>query len=86
MLTVIAIAGAAALTVIAYDQLRKNSHDGGTASLKTARDLAAVVLVCVKAVEGIVEVLGGTSRLRPGIQTSSWTPGSEWDTSYDFDQ
>ncbi len=59
MLTVIVIAGPAALTVIAHAQLRKNSVDGETASLKTARGLAAVVVIYVKAVEGVVEVLGG---------------------------
>jgi hypothetical protein len=57
MLIVICIAGAAALAVVAYQQLEDRSPESASAGLKAVRELAAVVLVLVKAVEGVVDVL-----------------------------
>ena len=57
MLIVISVAAAAALAVVAYAQIQRRSPEAGTAGLRMVRELAAVVLVCTKAVEGIVDVL-----------------------------
>lgn len=60
MLIVISIAGAAALAVVAYTRLRQHSPETSTAGLRAVRELAAIVVVCTKAVEGVVDVLAGT--------------------------
>ena len=39
-------------------QIQRRSPEASTASLLAVRELAAVVLVLVKAVEGVVDVLG----------------------------
>ena len=58
MLVVICIAGAAAAAVVAYAQIQRRSAEASTASLRAVRELAAGVLVLVKAVEAVVDVLG----------------------------
>ncbi|MFW5471627.1 hypothetical protein ACOCJ4_16455 [Knoellia sp. CPCC 206435] len=60
MLIVFAIAAAASLAVVAYTKLREHSPEAGTAGLRAVRELAAIVLVCSKAIEGVVEVLAGS--------------------------
>ena len=72
MLIVLCIAGAAALAVVAYGQIRSRSPEAGTAGLRMVRELAAVVLVCVKAVEGVVDVLAGHARIQAAPATASW--------------
>ena len=62
MLIVITIAAAASLAVIAYTKLREHSPEAGTAGLRAVRELAAIVLVCSKAIEGVVDVLAGGPR------------------------
>jgi len=81
MLIVICIAGAAALAVVAYGQLQSRSPEAGTAGLKMVRELAAVVLVCTKAVEGVVDVLAGQHRVQAAPAASSWG----YRKSYGFD-
>ena len=69
----VAVAAAAALVVVAYTRLRQHAPEAGTAGLRAVRDLADVVIVCVKAVEGVVDVL---SRPTPRPLTAT-DPG--WD-------
>ena len=59
MFIVFAIAAAASLAVVAYTRLRQHSPEAGTAGLRAVRELAAIVLVCSKAIEGVVDVLAG---------------------------
>jgi hypothetical protein len=58
-LIVISIAAAAALSVVAYTRLRQHSPEVSTAGLRAVRELAAIIVVCTKAVEGVVDVLAG---------------------------
>ncbi len=60
----IAIAGAAAVAVAIYTRMRQQSPETAQAVTRTIRELAAVVLVCSKAVEGIVDALQSGSRPR----------------------
>ena len=71
MLIVISVAAAAALAVVAFAQVQRRSPEAGTAGLRMVRELAAVVLVCTKAVEGIVDVLSH-QRVQAAPATSSW--------------
>ena len=63
MLIIIGIAGAAALSVIAYNIYKDTRPDLVTLSTRRAQQLAAVVLVFSRAVEGVIEAL--TYGLRP---------------------
>ena len=58
MLIVLGVAAAAVVVVAGYHQLQNRSPEAGAANLHLVRELAAVVLVCVRAVEGVVKVLG----------------------------
>ena len=64
MLLLFSIAGAAALAVIAYTRLRHRSPEAASAATRAVRELAAVVLICTKAVEGVVDTLTPTTRPR----------------------
>ena len=77
----IAAAGAAALTVVAYGHLRSRSPEASAASLRAVRELAFVVLVCVKAVEGVVDVLAGHQGTAASPVSSSWG----YRGAYDYD-
>lgn len=85
MLIVISIAAAAALAVVAYTHLRKYSPDAGTAGLKAVRELAAIVVVCTKAVEGVVDVLAGSQRIQTAPSTG-WSYRSPYDRRYDYEE
>lgn len=61
---VIVTAGAAALAVAVYKRMREHDPDTAAAMTRTIRELAAVVLVCSKAVEGIVDALQAGTRPR----------------------
>ena len=65
MLIVFTIAAAASLAVVAYSRLRQHSPEAGTAGLRAVRELAAIVLVCSKAIEGVVDVLAGSGGSHP---------------------
>jgi hypothetical protein len=80
MLIVICVAGAAAAAVVAYAQIQRRSPEASTASLRAVRELAAVVLVLVKAVEGVVDVLA-----HQRVQTAPATTGWSYRNSYGFD-
>ena len=81
MLIVLCIAGAAALAVVAYGQLQRKSPEAGTAGLRMVHELAAVVLVLVKAVEGVANVLG-----HQRLQAAPASPGWGYRGSYEFDE
>lgn len=57
MLLLLSIAGAAALAVFAYTRLRARSPEAASAATRAVRELAAVVLILTKAVEGVVDAL-----------------------------
>ncbi len=57
MLLLLSIAGAAALAVFAYTRLRSRSPEAASAATRAVRELAAVVLILTKAVEGVVDTL-----------------------------
>ncbi len=57
MLLLFSIAGAAALVVVAYTHLRSRSPEAASAATRAVRELAAVVLICTKAVESVVDTL-----------------------------
>jgi hypothetical protein len=80
MLIVICVA-AAALAVVAYGQLQNKSEESGTAGLRMVRELAAVVLVCTKAVEGVVDVL-----THQRVQTAPAASGWDYRGSYEYDE
>ena len=82
MLIVTSIAGAAALAVVTYGQLRGRSPEAATAGLRTVRELAAIVLVLVKAAEGIVDVLSGHRRVQAAPAGSGWG----YQNRYEFDE
>jgi hypothetical protein len=81
MLIVICIAVAAAAAVVAYAQIQRRSPEASTASLRAVRELAAVVLVLVKAVEGVVDVLGH-QKVQTAPAASSW----RYQNSYEYDE
>jgi len=68
MITVISIAGAAGLAVIADGHIRSRSPEAAAAGLRALREFAAMVLV---AVEGVSDILAGRQRL----SVSSAAPG-----------
>ena len=82
MLIVICIAGAATLAVVAYQQLQERSPESASVGLKAVRELAAIVLVLVKAVEGVVDVLAGHRKLQAQPVNSSWGHRN----SYEYDE
>jgi hypothetical protein len=62
MLLLLSIAGAAALAVFAYTRLRSRSPEAASAATRAVRELAAIVLILTKAVEGVVDTLTPNSR------------------------
>ena len=85
MLIVLSVAAAAALVVVAYTKLKEHSPEASTAGLRAVRDLADVVIVCVKAVEGVVDVLSRSTR-GPLTASTSWdgnSPGYPYDPDYE---
>ncbi len=64
MLLLFSIAGAAALVVVAYTHLRARSPEAASAATRAVRELAAVVLICTKAVGSVVDTLAPTPRPR----------------------
>ena len=81
MTIVLAIAGAAVLIVIVFNRLRERAPESATSGLRAVRELAAVVLVCVRAVEGIVDVLA-----RPARLTTTGPVARAWGHEPDYDE
>ena len=73
MVLIVGIAGAAALAVLLYNHLREQRPELATLSTRRAQQLAAVVLVLSKAVEGVIDAL--TLGLRPAVSSSN---SSSW--------
>ncbi len=69
MVLIIGIAGAAALAVLLYNHLREQQPELATLSTRRAQQLAAVVLVLSKAVDGVIDALA--LGLRPAVSPSS---------------
>jgi len=66
MVLIIGIAGAAALAVLLYNHLREQQPELATLSTRRAQQLAAVVLVLSKAVDGVIDALAlGLRPARP---------------------
>ena len=80
MLIVIGIAAAAALAVTVFSRIRRHSPEASTAVLEAVRELAAIILVCTKAVEAIADVLAGPARLSTSARGA---PG--WGYEHDYD-
>jgi len=68
---IIGIAGAAAQAVLLYSHLREQQPELATLSTRRPQQLAAVVLVLSKAVEGVINAL--ILALRPAVPSSSST-------------
>jgi len=90
MVLIIGIAGAAALAVLLYNHLREQQPELATLSTRRAQQLAAVVLVLSKAVEGVIDALA--LGLRPAVSSpnsSSWRSQRlvdvDWDDQDDDD-
>ena len=88
MVLVIGIAGAAALAVLLYNHLREQQPELATLSTRRAQQLAAVVLVLSKAVDGVIDAL--TLGLRPAVPSSTSWRGQrlvdvDWDDQEDDD-
>src|SRR3954464_4078184 len=77
MLLVLTVAAAAALVVAAYARLRQHSPETGAAGLRAVRDLADVVIVCVRAIEGVLDVLARPTPLTAGVNGSPPRPRYE---------
>ncbi len=88
MVLIVGIAGAAALAVLLYNHLREQQPELATLSTRRAQQLAAVVLVLSKAVDGVIDAL--TLGLRPAVPSSSSWRGQrlvdvDWDDQEDDD-
>jgi len=88
MVLIIGIAGAAALAVLLYNHLREQQPELATLSTRRAQQLAAVVLVLSKAVEGVIDALA--LGLRPAVSSSTSWRGQrlvdvDWDDQNDQD-
>jgi len=84
MVLIIGIAGAAALAVLLYNHLRERQPELATLSTRRAQQLAAVVLVLSKAVDGVIDAL--TLGLRPAVASSSTSWRSQRLVDVDWDE
>jgi hypothetical protein len=85
MLLIFGIAGVAALTVTAYIRLRSRSPETAAATTRAVRELAAVILVCTRAIEGVVDALK-TATPRTTYRPSRYSSGPReriWDADFD---
>ncbi len=88
MVLIIGIAGAAALAVLLYNHLREQQPELATLSTRRPQQLAAVVLVLSKAVDGVIDALA--LGLRPVTSSSTSWRGErlvdvDWDDQDDDD-
>ena len=79
MLIIIGIAGAAALAVTAYNIFKDTRPDLVTLSTRRAQQLAAVVLVFSRAVEGVIEALSYGMRPEPASPPQARPLINTWD-------
>jgi len=89
MVLIIGIAGAAALAVLLYNHLREQQPELATLSTRRAQQLAAVVLVLSKAVEGVIDALALGRRPAVASSSTSWRGQRlvdvDWDDQDDDD-
>lgn len=84
MLLIFGIAGVAALTVTAYIRLRSRSPETAAATTRAVRELAAVILVATRAIEGVVDALKTAAPSRTAYSSSYSPPRRRtWDLDYD---
>ena len=74
MYLIIGIAAAATAAVLIYNHLRDSVPEVATLSAQRTQQLAAVVLVLSRAVEGVIDALA--LQLRPAVSTAA--AGSSW--------
>ncbi len=91
MILIVSIAGAAALIVIGYQRLRTRSPETASALLRAVHELAAIVLVCAKAVEGVIDALQHSARPSTAAPVGTWQPAGRplvesWEDFDDDDQ
>ncbi len=91
MILIVSIAGAAALIVTGYQRLRTHSPETASALLRAAHELAAIVLVCAKAVEGVLDALQHTTHPQTATPVGPWRPAGRpvvesWEDFDDDDQ
>ncbi len=91
MILICSIAGAAVLIVVAYHHLRSRSPETASAVLRAVRELAAIVLVCSKAVEGVVDALQHSAHPQTAAPVGTWRPAGRplvesWEEFDDDDQ
>ena len=91
MILIFSIAGAAALIVVAYQRLRTRSPETASALLRAVHELAAIVLVCSKAVEGVVDALQHSAPRQMAAPVGTWRPAGRplvesWEDFDDDDQ
>ena len=79
MLIIIGIAGAAALAVIVYNLYKDTRPDLVSVSTRRAQQLAAVVLVFSRAVEGVIEALSYAMRPEPASPPQARPLINTWD-------
>ncbi len=82
MLLIIGIAATAATAVLVYNHYRDQEPELAVMSTKRAQQLAAVVLVFSRAVEGVIEAPAYSGRTQPafaGNRTSGRTLMEDWD-------
>ena len=79
MLIIIGIAGAAALSVIVYDLYKDTRPDLVSVSTRRAQQLAAVVRVFSRAVEGVIEALSYGMRPEPVSPPQARPLINSWD-------
>jgi hypothetical protein len=71
--------------VLLYTRLRQHSPEAGTEGLRAVRELAAIVVVCTKAVEGVVDVLAGSQRIQ-AASSSAWGYRGAYEGGYDYEE
>ncbi len=91
MILIVSIASAAALIVIAHQRLRTRSPETASALLRAVRELAAIVLVCAKAVEGVIDALQHSAHPQMTTPVGTWRPAGRplvesWEDFDDDDQ
>lgn len=74
-----------ALAVVAYTHLRTHSPEAGTEGLRAVRELAAIVVVCTKAVEGVVDVLAGAQGMQ-AASSPAWGYRGAYGRDYEEDE
>ncbi len=91
MILIVSIASAAALIVIGYQRLRTRSPETASALLRAVRELAAIVLICAKAIEGVIDALQHNPHPSTATPAGTWRPAGRplvesWENFDDDDQ